>query len=175
MIKPVQIVVVIVVLHFRTDAFGETPREQCLTVGQCYDVKHDDDDPSFPQGLDLETREFEVPVIDVAALMAPQLYSTTQWNKTAAVVARACEDWGFFQVTEYPETSCLEACHVITHLPQGWWLKFWCRFVFVSMEILDAHSTDRTAVTLTLTLKIAVTLTLTLRIAVYTSQFYADV
>lgn len=101
MIKPVKMAVALVVLYSRTDAFGETDRGQCLTVGQCYDVKHTDDDLSFPQGLDLNTREFEVPVIDVAALMAPQLYSTTQWNYTAATVARACEDWGFFQVTEY--------------------------------------------------------------------------
>lgn len=100
MINPVQITVVFALLYSRTDAFGETARVQCLAVGQCYDVE-DNDDSSFPLGHDVDAPDFEVPVIDVAALMAPQLYSTAQWNKTAAVVARACEDWGFFQVSEY--------------------------------------------------------------------------
>lgn len=38
------------------------------------------------------------PVIDVSALMSSDHHSTADWDTAAEAVARACEEWGFFQV-----------------------------------------------------------------------------
>lgn len=40
----------------------------------------------------------EPPVIDVSALMSSDDHSTAEWNAAAEAVAKACEEWGFFQV-----------------------------------------------------------------------------
>lgn len=40
----------------------------------------------------------EPPVIDVSALMSSDDHSTAEWNAAAQAVAKACEEWGFFQV-----------------------------------------------------------------------------
>ena len=38
------------------------------------------------------------PVIDISALMSSDEHSTMEWDTAADAVARACEEWGFFQV-----------------------------------------------------------------------------
>lgn len=38
------------------------------------------------------------PVIDISALISSDDHSTVEWNTAAEAVARACEEWGFFQV-----------------------------------------------------------------------------
>lgn len=38
------------------------------------------------------------PVIDISALMSSDDHSTAEWDTAAEAVARACEEWGFFQV-----------------------------------------------------------------------------
>lgn len=48
-----------------------------------------------------------VPVIDVSALMDPDSHSVDQWDETANEVAKACEEWGFFQVRSH--TLCTAA------------------------------------------------------------------
>lgn len=40
----------------------------------------------------------KVPVIDISALMNPDLHSVARWDEMAEAVSRACEQWGFFQV-----------------------------------------------------------------------------
>ena len=41
----------------------------------------------------------EVPVIDISALMDPGSCSKSDWDEAAEAVSRACEQWGFFQVS----------------------------------------------------------------------------
>lgn len=40
----------------------------------------------------------EVPVIDISPLMRSNDHSAAEWDTAAEAVARACEEWGFFQV-----------------------------------------------------------------------------
>lgn len=40
----------------------------------------------------------EVPVIDISPLMRSDEHSAAEWDTAAEAVARACEEWGFFQV-----------------------------------------------------------------------------
>lgn len=57
-------------------------------------ISDDADDHDRDATIALDT----VPVIDVSALMYPHSHSVEQWDKTANEVAKACEEWGFFQV-----------------------------------------------------------------------------
>lgn len=39
-----------------------------------------------------------IPVIDISPLMRSNDHSAAEWDAAAEAVARACEEWGFFQV-----------------------------------------------------------------------------
>ena len=71
-------------------------QQQCPETGSC-DINLEDTEAV---GVDaaMDVAVGEVPVIDISALMSPDLRSKSDWDEAAAAVARACEQWGFFQV-----------------------------------------------------------------------------
>lgn len=72
---------------------GEDPSGHCVT-GPLACPSGNESIDAHPDVLDIA-----VPVIDVSALMSPASQSRARWDEAAEAVARACEEWGFFQVT----------------------------------------------------------------------------
>lgn len=58
--------------------------------------------------LDVNIDVGQVPVIDISALIRPSAHSTAGWDEAAEAVTRACEEWGFFQVTRQT-AFCVDA------------------------------------------------------------------
>eukprot|EP00904_Undaria_pinnatifida_P012386 jgi/Undpi1/8278/HiC_scaffold_25.g10747.m1 len=74
-------------------------QQQCPETGSC-DINLEDTEAV---GVDaaMDVAVGEVPVIDISALMSPDLRSKSDWDEAAAAVARACEQWGFFQAINH--------------------------------------------------------------------------
>ena len=82
---------------------SDSSQEQCFAAGDCHNVQLAEDYISLPYKDNVDTPVGRVPVIDVAALMNPEEYSKAQWNETSTAVAWACQEWGFFQVTQHAD------------------------------------------------------------------------
>lgn len=71
----------------------------------------DDDKDAVDRSCATGTSAEKVPVIDVSALMEPDTsYSSERWNETAAAIAAACEEWGFFHVRTHAIAQVLVYC-----------------------------------------------------------------
>lgn len=104
-----QIGIVLLASLCSTCCDGDVFQEQCLVAGTCRQVINADGLPAVLwEGLDTDVVAQQVPVIDVSALMSPDLHSTARWDEAAEAVSRACEEWGFFQV--------LRKCHSLLYV-----------------------------------------------------------
>lgn len=90
----VQCAIAILALCISFACADELPAEhQCPAAGSCQAVGR------------------EVPIIDIQALLNSGQHSSADWDKAAEEVAKACEEWGFFQVScRLPECVMCCAC-----------------------------------------------------------------
>lgn len=70
----------------------------CTQEKQLENIGHPHQDALIAPNTPGKLLAAKVPVIDISALMEPDPLSTEEWDKAAEAVARACEEWGFFQV-----------------------------------------------------------------------------